>query len=123
MPRPIHIADHTKYILFSKDLISLNVPLTTMSDRHPWSVYAEQLTPAGHGFPVYFPEHPWQEYQQPAQIGDVGIIINGKFKPFFNVVDKRSPVNTDQRLPHKYEELVYDRRLNDHTDGYLSTLR
>lgn len=90
-----------------------------MTDRYPWTVYADQLTPEGHGFPVYYPEHPWKEYEDAAQIGDVGVIVNGKFKPFFNVVNEHSPVNRDGQFPPKFELLAYDRRLHDRTDSYL----
>ncbi|KAK7684197.1 hypothetical protein QCA50_012521 [Cerrena zonata] len=93
-----------------------------MTDHSPWKVYAEQLAPKNYGFPVYYPEHPSQEYQSPAQIGDVGIIREGKFKPFFNVIDEDSPLNKRRkRFPPKFEPLVYDEILVDHEYNFLQS--
>ena len=90
-----------------------------MTSRYPWSIYAEQLTPRGHGFPLYYPESASKDYHDAAQIGDVGIIVNGGFRPFFNVINPHSPKNRSGQLPANFEPLLFDSRFSSSDKSYL----
>ena len=75
-----------------------------------WDIYAKQLATKGYGFPLFYPEHPNEEGHGPAEIGDVGIIENGRFVPYFNVVNEKSPLNVIEPTP-KFERLKFSPRL------------
>ena len=90
-----------------------------MTSRYPWSVYTEQLTPLGHGFPLYYPESLSKDSHEAAQIGDVGIIVNGGFRPFFNVINPHSPKNQSGQLPANFEPLLFDSRFSSSDKSYL----
>ena len=46
----------------------------------PWDIYAAQLLPAGYGHPLWIPEPNERE----VEIGDVGWLKRGEFRPLFN---------------------------------------
>ena len=75
-----------------------------------WDIYARQLSPKGYGFPLFYPEHPNEEGHGPAEIGDVGFIENGRFVPWFNVVEEDSPLNKIEPTP-KFVKLNFSQRL------------
>ncbi|KAI0343808.1 hypothetical protein BDW22DRAFT_1304140, partial [Trametopsis cervina] len=69
-------------------------------------VYAEQLLPKGHGFPLWIPE-PSSQFGE-ILLGDVGYIWDGSFFRLFNVTLPRGhPVNR-RGVPEGFEHLEYD---------------
>ena len=75
-----------------------------------WDIYARQLSPKGYGFPLFYPEYPNEEGHGPASIGDVGVIENGRFVPYFNVVEEDNPLNKIEPTP-KFVRLNFSQRL------------
>jgi len=81
-------------------------------------VYAEQLLPKGHGFPLWVPEPSTQLRE--ACIGDVGYVYNGSFFRFFNVTMPREHPFNGRGVPHGFIPLAYDaEELLDRVDPYL----
>lgn len=96
-----------------------------MNSFKPWDIYARQLIPLGYGYPLLYPEHPNEHGHGPADIGDVGVIVEGKFTPFFNVVNKESPLNivSNQRSYAKkpdFVQLMLYSEMLDRTDIRIS---
>ena len=83
-----------------------------------WDIYAKQLFPKGYGFPLFYPEHPNEAGHGPASIGDVGIIENGRFVPYFNVVEEDSPLNKIEPTP-KFVKLNFSQRLRLQSQNHL----
>lgn len=82
-----------------------------------WNVYADQLMPKGYGYPLYYPEQPHERTGYPARIGDVGVIEEGRFRPFFNVV---VGPESGRKLPPNFQQLEIDDALRDRVNNYLS---
>ena len=77
-----------------------------MNGHEPWDIYARQLSPLGYGYPLLYPEHPNEHGYGPADIGDVGSIVEGKFTPFFNVINKESPLNAANHQGTSHADFV-----------------
>ena len=94
-----------------------------MSSYKAWDIYAKQLSPKGYGYPLLYPEHPNEQGYVPAQIGDVGLIIEGKFTPFFNVVNRDSPLNIvdETKTPQPdFVQLKYPPEMMDRSNIRIS---
>ena len=80
-----------------------------------WSVYEEQLGSLGWGTPLWYPE---PESEGGIQIGDVGYLRRGGFKPFFNAIHSRPLTLTT--LPSDFIPLKYNTDLlNVERDNYI----
>lgn len=82
------------------------------------AVYAEQLLPKGHGFPLWIPEP--DTNQDEVRIGDVGYVWEGSFCTLFNItLPETHPVNRngvpDGFTPLKFNPAELVRR----RDAYL----
>ena len=77
-------------------------------------VYAEQLGKLCKGFPLWFPEPLPKE--DPIELGDVGLLLNGEFKRLFNAV--RAP-RSGEIYPEDFEFLTYQSRLESEHDLFL----
>ncbi|THH29574.1 hypothetical protein EUX98_g4615 [Antrodiella citrinella] len=97
------------------------------SDKHEaaaWQVYANQLSPKGHGLPLFDP-YPTKDVgaseRFDVQIGDVGYIVDGAFRRLFNVALSEShPINRGVEMPENFTKLEYNERLLRHREGYLT---
>ena len=80
------------------------------------NVYAEQLAPRAHGWPLWEPE-PTKEGE--VLIGDVGYIYDGGFFRLFNVtLPENHPVNA-KGVPEDFVRLNYNHRLHAVRDPYI----
>lgn len=72
-----------------------------MSTR-PWDIYAEQLISLGYGHPLWIPEPNERE----VEIGDVGWLKEGEFRPLFNTMKPENhPVNLAKGVPRGFTTL------------------
>lgn len=68
-------------------------------------VYAEQLLPRGHGYPLWFPE-PSATQLGDIRIGDVGYVWDGSFFRLFNItLPEDHPTNKKHGVPGTFTHL------------------
>lgn len=113
--------------IFTRQTLSINhdcIPTATCLDFPPHlmgtvsTVYAEQLLPLGHGFPLWFPEP--SEQCDDVRIGDVGYIWDGCFIRLFNTMLPRShPVNQDG-VPKGYKVMKHSPKDICKRESYLA---
>ena len=66
----------------------------------PWHIYAQQLYPLRHGYPLWFP----REEDGTILIGDVGWFRSGTFHPIFNSTHREDEaVNFVGGVPEGFE--------------------
>ena len=74
----------------------------SLVQRNPWYIYAEQLFPAGYGYPLWIPE-PSRDRERQVFIGDVGWIRQGEFRALFNCMKSEDdPVNAEKGVPAEF---------------------
>lgn len=85
-------------------------PTTLMAtDDAAYNIYARQLLPRKHGYPLWLPEH--TKFGE-VQIGDVGYLRDGGFYRMFNAV---STEKQNYGVPHEHAPFVIREYLLNHT--------
>ncbi|GJE97261.1 WD40 repeat domain-containing protein [Phanerochaete sordida] len=79
-----------------------------MAPPHPSYVYAQELLPLGHGYPIWHPEPLPPNHIVPER-GDVGYIHQGHFRRLFNSTKQPDPGSSS----FKYDVVEYDEQLHD----------
>lgn len=95
----------------------------------PYHVYAEQLASCGYGHAMWDP-NPLMEVDEnykfddsiswEVDIGDVGILTEGGFKRFFNVVHPENHPINKKGVPEDFEPLQFNRRVVDSRRNFLN---
>ncbi|KIP05411.1 hypothetical protein PHLGIDRAFT_119846 [Phlebiopsis gigantea 11061_1 CR5-6] len=74
----------------------------------PWNVYASELVRLGYGHPLYYPE---PTHLGEVEIGDVGIVQEGRFFRLFNATRETDDPAHARGVPARFVRLLVDDRL------------
>ena len=76
----------------------------TDQEQYAWNIYAKQLFPLGHGYPLWMPD-PDPSASMSVEIGDVGWIDQGGFFQLFNVTRGEDDRQAQGGVPESFVPL------------------
>ncbi|KAI9058611.1 WD40 repeat-like protein [Trametes sanguinea] len=79
-----------------------------MSAFHAWDVYASSLAPLGKGYPLWYPDPDYPEWE--VEVGDVGYVREGSFKHLLRTTRAEDEPQPHNMIPEDYVQF-YNRNV------------